>query len=230
MALLTPFRRLLKLFHPEGIPKPGALFYNLISKTDIFQRSYDILVQDILIYCEQGQILDIGTGPGWLLIKLYEQSPALHVYGVDISPSMVARATDNVEKAGLSGVVEVREGEACYIPYGDAFFDIVVSTGSIHHWKEPIRALNEIYRVLKDGGYALLYDVVSNTPRSVLKEAAREFGRLRMVLLWMHAFEEPFYSRKALELLPKSSLFRQGSTRFVGVLCCLVMRKESGSG
>jgi SAM-dependent methyltransferase len=101
----------------------------------------------------------------------------------------------------------------------------VVSTGSIHHWKEPVRALNEIYRVLKHGGYALLYDVVSDTLRSLLKKSAREFGRLRMVLLWMYAFEEPFYSRQALELLPESSLFKQGRTKFAGVLCCLIMKK-----
>ena len=227
MARLTPFRRLLKLFHPEGIPRLGTPLYNLVSKTGIFQRNYDLLVQDILGYGNKGNLLDVGTGPGRLLIKLYEQAPALHVHGIDISPTMVARAAANVGKAGLSGVVEVKEGDVCTIPYEDGFFDVVVSTGSIHHWKEPVRALNEIYRVLKGGGYALVYDVVSDTPRSVLQEAAREFGRLRIVLLWIHAFEEPFYSRQALELLPQSSLFKQGNTRFAGILCCLAMKKEA---
>lgn len=227
MAQLTPFRRLLKLFHPEGIPKLGTKFYNIVSKTGIFQRNYDLLVQDILHYCKKGNCLDVGMGPGWLLIKLHEQSPALHLHGIDISPSMVAKAAVNVRKPGLAGVIEVKKGDASHIPYGDGFFDVVVSTGSIHHWKEPERALNEIYRILKHGGYALLYDVVSDTPRSVLKEAAREFGRLRMLLLWLHAFEEPFYSQQALALLPEQSLFKKGSSHFAGVLCCLTMRKET---
>jgi ubiquinone/menaquinone biosynthesis C-methylase UbiE len=227
MAPLTPFRRLLKLFHPEGIPCPGTKLYNSISKTGIFQRNYDLLAQDILSYGKEGNCLDVGMGPGWLLIKLHEQSPALHPYGIDISPSMVAKASANVRKAGLAGVIDLKTGDACHIPYGDGFFDAVVSTGSIHHWKEPVKALNEIYRVLKLGGYALLYDVVSDTPQSVLREAAREFGRLRILLLWLHAFEEPFYSRQALVLLPEASLFKKGSTHFTGVLCCLVMRKET---
>ena len=227
MAQLTPFRRLLKLFHPEGIPKLGTKLYNRVSKTGIFQRNYDLLSQDIMRYSKQGNCLDVGTGPGWLLIKLHEQSPALHLYGIDISASMVAKASANVRKANLAGFVEVKKGDASHIPYGDGFFDAVVSTGSIHHWKEPVQALNEIHRVLKHGGYTLLYDVVSDTPRSVLKEAAREFGRLRILLLWLHAFEEPFYSRQALALLPESSLFKKGSTHFAGVLCCLVMRKET---
>jgi len=227
MALLNPFRRLLKFFHPEGIPRFGTPLYNLLTKTGIFQRSYDILVQDILSYRKEGHLLDGGTGPGWLLIKLYRQSPTLHVHGIDISPAMVAQAQANVYEAGLSGVIEVAEGDVCTIPYEDGFFDVVVSTGSIHHWKEPVRALNEIYRVLKDGGYALVYDIVSDTPQSVLKEAAGEFGKLRILLLWIHAFEEPFYSREALGLLPESSLFKGGNTSFPGVFCCLAMRKES---
>ena len=227
MALLTPFRRLLKLFHPEGIPKLGTTFYNIVSKTGIFQRNYELLAQDILSYGNSGNCLDVGMGPGWLLITLHEQSPALHLHGIDISPSMVAKAAANVSKAGLASVIEVKEGDASHIPYGDGFFDAVVSTGSIHHWKEPVRALNEIHRVLKHGGYALLYDVVSDTPQSVLKEAAREFGRMRMLLLWLHAFEEPFYGRQALALLPEASLFKKGSTHFAGVLYCLVMKKKT---
>jgi ubiquinone/menaquinone biosynthesis C-methylase UbiE len=227
MAPLTPLRRLLKLFHPEGIPKPGTKLYNIVSKTGIFQRNYALLAQDILRYCKGGNCLDVGMGPGWLLIKLHEQSPSLHLHGIDISPSMVAKATANVHKAGFGGVIEVKGGDASHIPYGDGFFDAVVSTGSIHHWKEPVRALNEIHRVLKHGGYALLYDVVSDTPQSVLKEAAREFGRMRMLLLWLHAFEEPFYGRQALALLPEASLFKKGSTHFAGVLYCLVMKKKT---
>jgi ubiquinone/menaquinone biosynthesis C-methylase UbiE len=140
---------------------------------------------------------------------------------------MVAKAASNVRKAGLAGAIKVKKGDASHIPYGDGFFDVVVSTGSIHHWKESARALNEIYRVLKYNGYALLYDVVSDTPRSVLKEAAREFGRLRMLLLWLHAFEEPFYSQQDLKLLPEQSLFKKGNTHFTGVVCCLLMRKET---
>ena len=105
---------------------------------------------------------------------------------------------------------------------------MVVSTGSIHHWKEPIGVLNEIYRVLRPGGYALMYDIMSDTPRSVLKEMARSYGRLRMMLFWLHAFEEPFYSHKAFEQLAQPSLFKSGRTRYVGLLCCLILRKKGG--
>jgi ubiquinone/menaquinone biosynthesis C-methylase UbiE len=223
--MLSPARRFLKFFHPEGIPWPGTAVYNAISKTNIFQRNYELVARDILSYCSGEGILDVGTGPGWLLLKLHQFSPGLRLTGVDASPSMVAIARKNMARAGLSEVIAVKEGEASNMPFADGSFDMVVSTGSIHHWKDPKAALNGVYRVLKHGGYALVYDLVSDTPAPVLKEAAREFGRLKSILLWLHAFEEPFYTSKDFQLLSRPSLFKEGEIRFVGVLCCLTLKK-----
>ena len=224
-ARLSPARRLLKIFHPEGIPWPGTAFYNAISGTSIFQRHYELVVRDILGYCPEGSILDVGTGPGWLLVKLHQQAPALQLTGMDASPSMVTKALENIADVGLSDVIAIEEGEAAQMPFDDSSFDMVVSTGSIHHWKEPTACLNEIYRVLRHGGYVLIYDLVSDTPASVLRKTAYEFGRLRMLLLWLHAFEEPFYSCKDLASLAHPTLFKEGQTRFVGALYCLAMEK-----
>ena len=71
-----------------------------------------------------------------------------------------------------------------------------------------------------------MYDLVSDTPASILKEMAREFGRLKTSLFWLHSFEEPFYSRQDYESLAGSTLFKEGRTRFVGLLCCLILKKE----
>jgi ubiquinone/menaquinone biosynthesis C-methylase UbiE len=227
--MLSRSRRLLKLFHPEGIPQLGTTFYNAISRTGAFQRNYELIAKDVLSYRSEGSTLDIGTGPGWLLVKLHQNSPKLQLTGLDASPSMVAKAQKNMVEAGFSHVIEIKEGKASGMPFPDASFDMVVSTGSIHHWKDPTAGLNEVHRVLKHGGYGLMYDLVSDMPASVLKEGAREFGRLKMMLLWLHAFEEPFYSTQAFELLARPTLFVEGQVRFVGVLCCLILKKGTDS-
>lgn len=225
IVLSTP-RRLLKIFHPEGIPWPGTVFYNALSTTGIFQRNYELIAGDIVSYCSDGDILDIGTGPGWLLLQLHRRSPNLRITGLDVSPSMVEKARRNIERAGCSGIIEVKEGDASLLPFADDSFHTVVSTGSLHHWKNPVTCLNEVYRVLRNRGYALMYDIVSDTPTQVLNEAARAFGKLRIMLLWLHAFEEPFYSRDGFEQLASSSWFKEGSTRFVGVVYCLILKKD----
>jgi ubiquinone/menaquinone biosynthesis C-methylase UbiE len=225
MAKLSLGRRMLKLVHPEGIPWPGSVIYNAISGTAIFQGHYELVAKDILSYCAQGSLLDIGTGPGWLLFKLHQRSPAMRLVGIDASPSMVAGARKNMAKAGLSDVIEIREGNVSQIPFADDSFDIVVSQWSIHHWKNPVAGLNEVYRVLKPGGYALMYDLVSDTPADVLTEMARQFGRLKMLLCRLHSFEEPFYSRQSYESLARPTLFKEGRTQFVGLSCRLILKK-----
>ena len=195
-AKLSSVRRVLKIFHPEGIPWPGTAIYNAVSNTGIFQRYYELVARDILSYGLGDNILDIGTGPGWLLVKLHQEHPGLKITGLDASYSMVVKARRNMLKAGLSDIIKIKKGNASNMSFPDHSFDTVVSTGSIHHWKDPTAVLNEIYRVLKHGGYALMYDLVSDTPKSVINVAAHEFGRLKIMLLWLHAFEEPFYSCK----------------------------------
>ncbi|MHC4477104.1 MAG: class I SAM-dependent methyltransferase [Planctomycetota bacterium] len=223
--MLSTIGKVLKKFHPEGIPWPGTALYNAVSKTNIFQRHYELISRDLLTYCSEGRVLDIGTGPGWLLKKLREASPKFQITGLDISASMVAKARKNIKQAGLSDVINIEQGQADSMPFADCSFDMAVSTGSIHHWKDPTSGLNEIYRILKRGGHALIYDLVSDTPKSIMKTASQEFGRLKIFLLWLHAFDEPFYSYKKLHLLACPSLFKEGQTQFVGVMCCLIVRK-----
>jgi hypothetical protein len=67
---------------------------------------------------------------------------------------------------------------------------------------------------------------------------AHQFGRLKMTLFWLHGFEEPFYNRENYQSLACPTLFKEGRTQFVGLLCCLilirhascVMRDASGNG
>lgn len=230
MDNLPPLRRLLKVFLPEGIPWPGSVLYNWISATDMFHRHYERFAQDIARCLEEGFLLDIGTGPGRLLLKIHEQLPRLRLAGLDVSSAMVAEARENMEAAGLGKQIKIFEGNAKQLPFEDASFDVVVSTGSIHHWKNPTAGLNEVYRVLAGGGHALLYDLVSNPPARVFEESRREFGRLKTTLFWLLGFVEPYYTVEAFEALARPTRFKEGNTRFVGVLCCLALRKNSAEG
>ncbi|MBE3143708.1 MAG: class I SAM-dependent methyltransferase [Planctomycetes bacterium] len=111
MAKLTLTRRLMKLIHPEGIPWPGSVFYNALSSSTIFQRHYELAAQDIVSHCSQGMLLDIGTGPARLLLKLHQQSPGMRLVGIDSSAAMITQAKQNVAEAGLSEFIEVKRGQ-----------------------------------------------------------------------------------------------------------------------
>lgn len=140
------WRQFIKRFHPEGIPWPASAFYNAISSTSIFLSHYELVAHDVAHYGKTACILDIGTGPGHLLFAMRKIIPETRIVGIDVSPAMVAQAQQNMEKNGCEPQIEVRVANANALPFANGTFDCVVSTGSLHHWKEPVLALSEVYR------------------------------------------------------------------------------------
>ena len=212
-------------FHPEGIPWPGSALYGALSKIAIFQRHYELVARDIARYGPLRCLLDIGTGPGHLLLALRRTFPDACLVGVDISPAMVVQARQNLEAQGPDPRILVHIAGAKALPFPEGSFDRVVSTGSLHHWKDPLEALSEIHRVLRVDGYALLYDLVRNLPQTVREEVRAQFGGLRLALLWLHSFEEPFLDVEEMVAWGRETDFRIEGTHFAGALGCLVLRK-----
>ncbi|MCE5283992.1 MAG: class I SAM-dependent methyltransferase [Deltaproteobacteria bacterium] len=219
----------MKRFHPEGIPWPGTVLYNALSRSEIFLRHYQLVAHDIARYGEAGCILDIGTGPGQLLWAMRKVMPDTRLVGVDISPSMVTRARRNMETYGRDPRIELRVASAEVLPFAGGTFDRVVSTGSLHHWKDPIRALSEAHRVLKADGYALIYDLVRDMPEGVRRDLRTQFGGFRLALLCLHSFEEPFLDAEEMGALGRQTDFEVEGTTFTGAFCCLVLKKAAHS-
>jgi ubiquinone/menaquinone biosynthesis C-methylase UbiE len=107
----------------------------------------------------RGEAVDLGCGPGQLVIELVRRSPGLHVTGIDLSDEMIARGQDNARRAGVADRVSFRRGDAQQIPFLDTSLDLVVSTLSLHHWSDPVAVLDEIARVLRPSGSFLIFDL-----------------------------------------------------------------------
>jgi len=223
------WRRCIKRNHPEGIPRRASVLYNAVSSTTIFLWQYELVAREIADYGPVQRLLDIGTGPGHLLLALSKILPEAELTGVDISPAMIAQAQRNVKTHRSDTRIDLRVAGANALPFADGEFDLVVSTGSLHHWNDPDSSLSEVYRVLKAGGYALMYDLVRNMPRVVCEDVRARFGRLRFALLWLHSFEEPFLDVKEMDALGRRADFAVEGTKFTGVLCCLMLRKAVNS-
>ena len=106
-----------------------------------------------------GNLLEVGSGPGRLAVRLAREAPGMTLTGVDISGAMVERAARRAARAGLSERVRFEVGDVAALPLSDEEFDGVVSTLSLHHWSDPATGLAEIHRILKPGGEARIYDL-----------------------------------------------------------------------
>jgi SAM-dependent methyltransferase len=106
-----------------------------------------------------GRVLDVGTGPGRLLVELAQRRPDAQVVGIDPSADMVERAERRARGAGLSGRVQAQVAAAEDLPFPDNSFDTVVSSLSAHHWADVPRAVAEQARVLRAGGRLWVVDL-----------------------------------------------------------------------
>lgn len=99
------------------------------------------------------RVLEIGFGSGKLHLELarhYELS------GLDLAPGMVALTQKRLAARGLRS--DVRQGDACALPWPAAHFDAVVSTFAFSAIPDAETALDEMVRVLKPGGNLIIVD------------------------------------------------------------------------
>jgi ubiquinone/menaquinone biosynthesis C-methylase UbiE len=101
---------------------------------------------------EGERVLDIACGMGELSLLIAQKGA--EVYGIDMSPEAIESARRLSKKAGIPCRYEV--GDAQHLPYPDGYFDKVICSSSLEHFKDDTLALNEMRRVLKDNGRVVL--------------------------------------------------------------------------
>jgi SAM-dependent methyltransferase len=138
------------------LPSAGA--YDALVAT-VLEGFYVRVAGEVAAARLGGTLLEVGSGPGRLAVRLAREAPGMTLTGVDISDAMVERATRRAAGAGLSERVRFEVGDVAALPHPDEEFDAVVSTLSLHHWSDPASGLAEIHRVLKPAGEARIYDV-----------------------------------------------------------------------
>lgn len=98
------------------------------------------------------QILEVGPGPGRLLIPAAKRlGPTGQAVGVDIQPGMLDRLTRRAQAAGVTNLRALL-GDATRLPVADASFDLVFLCTVLGEVPDRRAALAECFRVLKPGG------------------------------------------------------------------------------
>lgn len=96
-------------------------------------------------------VLDIGCGAAGKTLY-YASQGAKKVYGIDIVTRYEKDANKLAKEKGLEDRFEFVLGDASKLDFEDNFFDVIIMNDAMEHVDEPLKVLNECYRVLKKGG------------------------------------------------------------------------------
>jgi ubiquinone/menaquinone biosynthesis C-methylase UbiE len=106
---------------------------------------------------EGKRILDIGCGIGGPAMDMVRQHGA-EVVGIDLEAPLIDRANEAARQAELDDRCTFKTVTLGPLPFADASFDIVVSSGAITQSDGKDAIFDDCYRVLKPGGYLSCYE------------------------------------------------------------------------
>ncbi|MFW9780811.1 MAG: methyltransferase domain-containing protein [Candidatus Heimdallarchaeota archaeon] len=189
----------------EAIPNPGVIFYNSFVKR-ILSKSELEISQEVVHSINRGVLVDVGSGTGFLSIEIAKKAPELSIYGIDLSKKMVEISSGHAKRFNN---VQFQWANATQLPFEENSIDLIISTGSFHHWKHPFKVFNECYRILKNNREAWIYDGCYNPPSRERAKLKREYGILKYFILTriqkLHGFEWIDYKTRIKRLLEQTN-------------------------
>jgi SAM-dependent methyltransferase len=118
---------------------------------------YPYVVKDVLDFCQprKGFWVDLGAGKGQVAIPLIEAA-GNPVVMLDPNVEAMSKGLRIARGKGLGNRLFAVVGVAEDMPFPDNSVDLVVSRGSIFFWDDPVKGLQEVHRVLRPGGKAMI--------------------------------------------------------------------------
>ncbi len=120
-----------------------------------------LFVSDLLQICNDfALVLDVGAGTAQIPIELCRRHATVRVVAIDMAQHMLDIGQRNLDKAGLSGRIELKLCDAKKMPFADRTFDAVISNSIVHHIPTPFAVFAEMARVVKPGGVLFVRDLL----------------------------------------------------------------------
>jgi phosphatidylethanolamine/phosphatidyl-N-methylethanolamine N-methyltransferase len=174
-----------------------------------------------IINQRKGRVLEVGVGTG---LSLPDYGRHLTVTGIDLSPEMLAKARERVERERLDHVVGLHEMDASALDFSDESFDVVVAMYVMTVVPDPDAVMVELERVCAPGGEVLLVNHFSR-PQGVRGAVERGLAPLAQTLGWHPVFPvERVMTREHLRLMEQRSL------KPLGLFTMLRFVKQGGAG
>ncbi|GAA0374980.1 class I SAM-dependent methyltransferase [Microbispora corallina] len=162
-------------------------------------------------------VLEVAPGPGYLAVEMARLGFA--VTALDLSRTFLEIAAAEARRAGVR--IDLRHGDAADLPLGDRTFDLIVCQAAFKNFGRPVDALNEMHRVLRPGGTAVIQDMNRDATDAEIAEEVRgmDLNAVNSFLtrVPLRGLRRRAYSRQRFERLAAESRFRGCEIRTDGI-------------
>ena len=173
------------------------------------------------------RILEIAPGPGYLAIELAKRG-RYAITGLDISKTFVALASANARRASVH--IDFLHGNASAMPFADCAFDLILCRAAFKNFSQPLGAMNEMHRVLKPQGRAVIIDLRKDASMDDIGAYIREANvgwanSLIYKMTFRYLLIPRAYSREQFIEMAASSRFGAGEISESGIGFEITLRK-----
>ena len=216
----------IKGYRGMGMEGAVARWYDRSTRKDM-ERFRALAARLRTVLPHGGDVLEVAPGPGFVAIEMAKDG-AYRVTGLDVSRTMVELAGRNAAEAGVE--VGFRQGNVSAMPFADESFDLLTCSAAFKNFSEPRRALEEMHRVLRPGGTALVLDLRKDVPMSEIRKYFGAIG-LSTINRWITLATFRFmllrraYTPAQLEAMLADIPFRSKEIRLVDIGVELWLRK-----
>ena len=167
---------------------------------------------------DNANVLEVAPGPGYFSIELAKMGN-YNITGMDISADFVEICKTNAKRENVS--INFLQGNVSQMPFEDNTFDFIFCSAAFKNFKEPVTALREMYRVLKNNGIVLIVDMNHDVSKETLDEEARRtskpgFERWFMKMTFKGLCKGA-YSKGELENMIKQTSFNKNEINESGI-------------
>jgi ubiquinone/menaquinone biosynthesis C-methylase UbiE len=196
-----------------------ARWYDRQRGTDSQLRGYRKQAVELTAGLADGAaVLEVAPGPGYLAIEV-ARIGRFSVSGLDISRTFVEIERQHAAAAGVT--VDFRQGDVAAMPFGSKSVDLIVCQAAFKNFRKPVSALNEMHRVLREGGLAIIQDMRKEATRSDIAREVRAQGQSGLngwiTTTVLGRLRRRAYSEAAFQRLVSESAFTKGDVRGAGI-------------
>jgi ubiquinone/menaquinone biosynthesis C-methylase UbiE len=206
---MSAYASTVKPYKGFGMEGAVAKWYAALTKKSL-ENFKDLARRTAMQISPGSKVLEVAPGPGYYAIELAKLGN-YEITGLDISKTFVEIAMANASKAGVR--VDFRQGNASNMPFGNETFDHLVCCAAFKNFTEPKLALEEMYRVLRPGGQALIIDLRRDASQESINQTVdnMKVGILNGIitkLTFRFMLLQRAYTRSGFEQLISQTEFR----------------------